>query len=218
MSNRTAQNQSLNRNEVSSHATRSQLVACTIDALIEIGFTKTTGVEVCRRAGLTRGALNHHFPDFSELLVETLQSIYRLMADVQSDNVSVGLLEGIVIEGHARIILPEFKAVIELWLASRNDQKLGQCLAEAIGQSAQLFAPEQVLAKNNTNLDLQDSTEFEAIYRTIFEALIGIGFARAVGGGEPVAHESMVLQVLRDMGRQYDRKHEHGINTDSPEA
>lgn len=208
MNNNIAQD--LNLNEASSNATRARLVASTIDSLIKVGFTKTTGVAVCRRAGLTRGALNHHFPVFSELFVETLQTIYWRLLDVHFDkDTDVGLLEDVVIEGHARIILPEFKAVIELWLASKNDPDLGKRLAQAIGQSAQLFAPEIVLDRTNKKLSSGDREGFEAIYRTIFEALIGIGLGRAVGGGTPVAHESMVLRVLRDMARQYDRKHEH---------
>ncbi|MFT5014841.1 MAG: AcrR family transcriptional regulator [Dinoroseobacter sp.] len=200
----------LNLNEASSNATRARLVESTIDLLIKVGFTKTTGVAVCRRAGLTRGALNHHFPVFSELFVETLQTIYWRLLDVHFDkDASLGVLEGIVIEGHARIILPEFKAVIELWLASKNDSDLGKRLAQAIGQSAQLFTPEIVLDRNNKKISSENREGFEAIYRTIFEALIGIGLGRAVGGGTPMDHESMVLRVLRDMARQYDRKHEH---------
>jgi AcrR family transcriptional regulator len=200
----------INLNEASSNATRARLVESTIDLLIKVGFTKTTGVAVCRRAGLTRGALNHHFPVFSELFVETLQTIYWRLLDVHFDkDASLGVLEGIVIEGHARIILPEFKAVIELWLASKNDPDLGKRLAQAIAQSAQLFTPEIVLDRTNKKISSENREGFEAIYRTIFEALIGIGLGRAVGGGTPMDHESMVLRVLRDMARQYDRKHEH---------
>ncbi|MFT6276835.1 MAG: AcrR family transcriptional regulator, partial [Halioglobus sp.] len=75
----------INLNEASSNATRALLVESTIDLLIKVGFTKTTGVAVCRRAGLTRGALNHHFPVFSELFVETLQTIYWRLLDVHFD-------------------------------------------------------------------------------------------------------------------------------------
>jgi AcrR family transcriptional regulator len=194
-----------NLNDARSNATRASLIACTIEALIDIGFTKTTGVEVCRRAELTRGALNHHFPDFADLFVETLQNLYQQLLDNRLEH-SAGLMEHVLLEGHARVIRPEFKAVIELWLASRNDQEFGQRLAQAIELGAELFTPQMVLAKDHPS---SRSKAFEATYRTIFEALIGIGLGRAVGDGEPLAHEPMVLQLLQDMARTFDSEHEH---------
>lgn len=197
-----ASSQITNLNDARSTATRERLVTSTIESLIAIGFTKTTGVEVCRRANLTRGALNHHFPDFVELLVETLQTLYRqlLALQLQAD---VGPLELITLQGHHRVIQPEFKAVVELWLASRNDAQIGERLALAIEQSSMLFTPEMVLVGVHKT---KRSEAFDATYRTIFEALIGIGLGRAVSHGDPLAHESMVLGVLTRLARQYDQE------------
>lgn len=193
---------SLNLNEVRSSATRELLIASCIAALIEVGFSKTTGVEVCRRANLTRGALNHHFPDFVELLTATLQSLYQQLLAIEVD-AKVGPLERITLQSHNRVTQPEFKAVIELWLASRNDATFGARLAQAIEQSAQLFSPEMVLAGVSKT---KRSKAFDARYRTIQEALIGIGLGRAVGNGDPLAHESMVVGVLIDLAREYDQQ------------
>ncbi|MEH6557379.1 MAG: TetR/AcrR family transcriptional regulator [Oceanicoccus sp.] len=191
-----------NLNDTRSSATKARLINSTIESLVEIGFTKTTGVEVCRRAQLTRGALNHHFPDFSALLVETLQSIYLQLLEIKLP-LDVGLMEYILLEGHARIIRPEFKAVIELWLASKNDKQFGLRLVQAMELGSEMFSPQMVLEHKNQAVG---SKEFEMIYRTISEALIGIGLGRAIGEGEPLAHESMVLQVLQDMAQTYDHQ------------
>ena len=191
-----------NLNDTRSSATKARLVNSTIESLIEIGFTKTTGVEVCRRAQLTRGALNHHFPDFSGLLVETLQSIYLQLLEIKL-LLDVGLMEHILLEGHARIIRPEFKAVIELWLASKNDKQFGLRLVQAMELGSEMFSPQMVLKHKNQGVG---SKEFEMVYRTISEALIGIGLGRAIGEGEPLAHESMVLQVLQGMAQTYDHQ------------
>jgi AcrR family transcriptional regulator len=197
----TATSLSDNLNDARSQATRARLVASTIDSLVELGFTKTTGVEVCRRTKVTRGALNHHFPDFADLLIETLDQIYRQLLDLKLDG-NTGLLEQITLEGHLRVTQREFKAVIELWLASRNDEAFGKRLAQAIAQSSELFSPQMVLARMGTH---KRSKEFEAIYRTITEALIGIGLGRAVSGGTAMAHEPMVLQTLQQLAQQYDQ-------------
>lgn len=192
--------QPINLNDARSSATRQRLIESAIAALIEVGFSKTTGVEVCRRAGLTRGALNHHFPDFVDLLTASLGSLYEGLLETRIET-DAGPLEQITLEGYSRVSQPQFKAVIELWLASRNDAEFGQRLSLAIQSSAQLFAPEMVLAQVNS----KDRTKaFDAAYRTIFEALIGIGLGRAVGNGQPMAHEPMVLEMLTKLAREHD--------------
>ncbi|MFK7733896.1 MAG: TetR/AcrR family transcriptional regulator [Pseudomonadales bacterium] len=202
-STKTGTSKSTNLNDSRSDATRRRLIASAISSLVEVGFTRTTGVEICRRANLTRGALNHHYPDFADLLTDTLQEIYAKLLSVKFDG-KVGVLEQITLETYSRVTQPECKAVIELWLASKNDAAFGQRLSLAINESASLFSPEMVLAEH---IDYPRAEEFESIYRTITEALIGIGLGRAVGDGEPMAHEKGVVDVLLNLARQYDSKH-----------
>ncbi|MFT4767171.1 MAG: AcrR family transcriptional regulator [Glaciecola sp.] len=192
--------QNHNLNDARSSATRARLIDSTIDTLIELGFAKTTGVEVCRRSALTRGALNHHFPDFADLLVETLQTLYARLLVVKLD-AELGPLERVVLESYERVSQPAFKAVIELWLASRNDPEFGARLAKAIEQSSALFSPTALLA-GVSGLRIND--ELEALYHTICEALIGLGLGRAISGGDGVDHEERVLSVLQSMARDYD--------------
>ncbi|MDP5053271.1 MAG: TetR/AcrR family transcriptional regulator [Congregibacter sp.] len=199
----------LNRNDARSAATRARLIESTIAALIELGFTKTTGVEVCRRSGLTRGALNHHFPDFPDLYVATLGSLYERLLDVRLD-LDCSPLERVVLESYERVSRPEFKAVIELWLASRNDPEFGSRLALAIEQSAELFSPDAMLA-DASGLPVDEA--MAALYRTITEALIGIGLGRAVGRGESMAHEASVVAVLCELARSYGRAARSDIDT-----
>ncbi|WOJ97909.1 TetR/AcrR family transcriptional regulator [Congregibacter brevis] len=198
---RPTNNPTTSRNAARSSATRTRLIDSTIEALVDLGFAKTTGVEVCRRSELTRGALNHHFPDFADLLVETLQVLYARLLEVDLD-AEGGVLEKVLLSSYERVTQPEFKAVIELWLASCNDPEFGARLAAAIQQSAVLFSPAMVLSTaGGTSADHED----DALYFTITETLIGIGLGRAVGRGEGTAHEASVLGQLRSMAREYDR-------------
>lgn len=195
-----ATSQSRNLNDARSDATRALLIDSTIASLIELGFAKTTGVAVCRRAQLTRGALNHHYPDFADLLVDSLQTLYGQLLDVTVAT-RHGPMEQFVLESHRRVTEPGFKAVIELWLASRNDAEFGKRLAQAIEQGSALFTPEMVLSGLRGK---RTPKRTEAIYRTIGEALIGIGLGRAIGN-QPLAHESMVIQMLRELAQQHDK-------------
>ena len=56
---------------------RMRLIGATIESLVERGYAHTTAVEVCRRAGVTRGALLHHFEDLSALFEASLEWLYQ---------------------------------------------------------------------------------------------------------------------------------------------
>ena len=183
-----------NLNDARSQATRSRLVQATIDSLIEYGYSKTTGVEICRRAGVTRGALNYHFPDYSALLIDTLREVYTTLK-VEPDASS---LERVVRSGYKNVVQPEFKVVIELWLASQNDPEIGDKLARAIAESAYAFSP-----KSLRRAGIGEPAA-NAIYYTLFELLIAIGLGRATSGGKASAHEHMVFETMLDLARQQD--------------
>ena len=183
-----------NLNDARSQATRSRLVQATIDSLIEYGYSKTTGVEICRRAGVTRGALNYHFPDYSALLIDTLREVYTTLK-VEPDASS---LERVVRSGYKNVIQPEFKVVIELWLASQNDPEIGDKLARVIAESAYAFSP-----KSLRRAGIGEPAA-NAIYYTLFELLIAIGLGRATSGGKASAHEHLVFETMLDLARQQD--------------
>src|SRR4030081_3192822 len=49
-----------------SEHTRELLLDATIDCLVEVGYARTTVHEICLRAGLSRGAQQHHFTTKAE--------------------------------------------------------------------------------------------------------------------------------------------------------
>ncbi|SHF98437.1 transcriptional regulator, TetR family [Kaistia soli DSM 19436] len=51
-------------------ATRARLIEATLDLLLSKGYAGTSAVDIAARAGLTRGALAHHFAGKDELVVE----------------------------------------------------------------------------------------------------------------------------------------------------
>ena len=58
-------------------ARRAQLVGCAIDALVELGYARTSVAEVARRAGVSKGVVTYHFPSKEDLLGEVVVSLYR---------------------------------------------------------------------------------------------------------------------------------------------
>jgi AcrR family transcriptional regulator len=72
---RTPRTQAQRRDEM-----RRVLLDAAVDSLVEHGFAGTTTLEVQRRAGVSRGALLHHFPSKAELLVATIGHLAEMRA------------------------------------------------------------------------------------------------------------------------------------------
>src|SRR6476659_72106 len=60
--------------------TRRALLDAAVESLIEVGFSRTTTLEVQRRAEVSRGALLHHFPSKAELLVAAVDHLAEMRA------------------------------------------------------------------------------------------------------------------------------------------
>lgn len=58
-------------------ATRARLIEATLDILLAKGYAAATTVDIAARAGLTRGALAHHFESKEELVVEAVDHLLK---------------------------------------------------------------------------------------------------------------------------------------------
>ncbi|MCP5368571.1 MAG: TetR/AcrR family transcriptional regulator [Hyphomicrobiales bacterium] len=62
--------------EERSEATRGLLLEAAIDILLEQGYRRCTVVEICRRAGVTTGALQHHYGAKNHLMAEIIDRLF----------------------------------------------------------------------------------------------------------------------------------------------
>lgn len=63
------------KNEERVSATRARLIEAAIAALAEVGYHRTTFVEVSRRSDLSRGAIHHHFDSIPDLMAAVTRHI-----------------------------------------------------------------------------------------------------------------------------------------------
>ncbi len=65
--------------------TRRRVTAAVVECIADLGFQRTTGSEIARRAGVTWGAVQHHFGDKNGILAAVLEdSFHRLAATLGS--------------------------------------------------------------------------------------------------------------------------------------
>jgi AcrR family transcriptional regulator len=114
-------------------STRGALVQATVECLVELGYARTTTNEVQLRAGVSRGALTHHFASKADLVLAAMDQLYddfsasvltaadRLPTGPDRIRPAIRLLWD-------RFHGPLFVAAMELWTASRTDTALREAL------------------------------------------------------------------------------------------
>src|ERR1700704_5431770 len=116
--------------------TRRALLDAAVESLIEVGFARTTTLEVQRRADVSRGALLHHFPSKTELLVAAVDHLAEMRAR-ELKGLAAHLPEGRARTDAVLDLLWQcfsgtfFQVAMELRTAARTDPELRPVLITA---------------------------------------------------------------------------------------
>ena len=126
-------------NEKRSRETRAVLLSCARKLFVERGYAETGTPEIVRVAGLTRGALYHHFKDkedlFKALLEEEASAVAKkIIQEAESSGSAMNnLLSGsdayfraMSVSGRARLLLIEGPAVLGIEVMSKIDEQTGK--------------------------------------------------------------------------------------------
>jgi AcrR family transcriptional regulator len=126
-----------------SAAMRERLLEATIDSLYEVGYSRTTTIEVAARAGVSRGAQLHHFPTkkrlvtvaVRHLLEKRLEEFRQAFATLpQGADKYVSVIDILWDKTSNRA----FYAWLELVVAARTDPSLRKTVVEIAEQFAEL--------------------------------------------------------------------------------
>ncbi|MET8774180.1 TetR/AcrR family transcriptional regulator [Nocardia sp. NPDC004654] len=115
-----------------SRATRQRLLEATIDCLAEMGWAAATVAVVAERAGVSRGAAQHHFPTREDLITGALEYMFDTRMDqAKAEAVTIaGVAEG---AGRTQAVVaglvesytsPLFKAALQVWTHAAADPVL----------------------------------------------------------------------------------------------
>jgi AcrR family transcriptional regulator len=182
-----------------------RLINACIESLIDQGYARTTTVEICARAGVTRGALLHHFRSLPHLLAETLQSIYTGFQStdqlpdfehIERERGNLSEMARLILLIWSRVGQREFKAVIELWLAARNDSELAKTLGpviDGVGATIMTFIEDGAIP-------VDTGSRSAACFRLAMEAMIGLALGRAISPTDTaLSHTDEVLSILIEL-------------------
>ena len=179
-----------------SSTTQAALVDAAIELLVTRGWAATTAVEVCEHAGVTRGALLHHYPNLGGLLASALDRLYDDM--LATAGTPADTIRGALDHAWTAVSDRRFKAVMEAWWAAGNDPELANSIGPVVARFATLVAPQ-----NASSTRLRDP-EVATFLLTAREALLGLAMGRATSGGRALGHEAAVLDALLDRADALD--------------
>ncbi|WP_411151484.1 TetR/AcrR family transcriptional regulator [Streptomyces sp. A30] len=111
-----------------SRATRQRLLAAAVACLAEHGWAGSTVAVVAERAGLSRGAAQHHFPTREDLFTAAVEYV----AEERSTALRALFPEGTAADDRRAVVTalvdlytgPLFRAALHLWVAASNEDHL----------------------------------------------------------------------------------------------
>lgn len=135
MQDKSTRQQTPRRGNPQEPSIRDRILDAAVSLLIEQGAARTTTLAVQQRAGVSRGALLHHFPTHADLLSATVNELVRRnehtvyeMLDKLQD--APDAVERAVRALALMMAQPAFMAELELWAIARTDVGLRDALGK----------------------------------------------------------------------------------------
>lgn len=125
---RSTENASRTQEERSSE-TRRKLIDAAVELIVDTGFASVTTTQVADRAGVSRGAMQHHFGTRSDLLLAVVDEIWvRMHGSLELRQLNQASLEdrvNAIVDRYWESFSDQlFSAVLDIWLGVRADPKL----------------------------------------------------------------------------------------------
>ena len=159
-----------------SRTTRRRLLDAAVECLSELGWSGSTIAVVAQRAGVSRGAAQHHFPTREEMYTAAIRHVAETRIAELRDAVRrlpkgetrTEALVDLLVDLYAG---PSFRAALQLWVQASTDERLRERvvpLEEHVGWVAHQAA-----------FDALDAREDEPGVREIVQATLDL--ARGLG-------------------------------------
>ena len=185
-----------------SAATRTALLDATIELLAERGYAGTTARGVAQRAGVSQGAMQHHFRTRGDLIQAACDRLIERTAGQMQDVVAAGATE----RERAEILLdrlwanlntPIAPAVFELYHAARSETEVAERITATFRTTNGLLF-EAVRALMPTLTQLPEFIEWLLLANATIRGITLVGQVPGAEGST-VSWEAARRHLLRDL-------------------
>ncbi len=188
--------------QTKSEKTRTAILDAALQCLHELGYNNTTTEKVARQAGVSRGAMLHHFPSRMALITATVThlNIKRLAQfEEQERKINEGAEHSRIEEGidayWEQLHSPLFTVFHELHVASRTDKELREILVPALEE----FDSSWAKVAQSVFPDLAQSGGFNTATLLTLFLLEGMAVRGVTKGPVPDRMLTWLKEELRDM-------------------
>lgn len=174
--------------------TRQHLLETTVACLVGYGYAGTTTQRIQDRAGLSRGALLHHFRSKADLFAAAV----GYLAQLQITEIEAALETGPDTPGtrlaavRAAMSGPAFQAALELWMAARTDPALHAALLPSQREIGR--AVRALLAREFAD---RDSREARVAYESLLMLLRGLALTSTLRDDPTLTDDILTLWLTR---------------------
>jgi AcrR family transcriptional regulator len=191
-------------------STRAALLDAAIECIVEEGYASTTTRRIAERAGVTPGALQHHFASKAELLG---QAIRHAREGFGREMLAHGPPDAPSIQARCELTLdrmwevhrgPFFQASTELLVAARADAELRATLVEVQRETALLNA----VAARILYPEMADEPGFAEVIDTGQAAIRGLALLSFIDGERADALWPVVRAHIIELSAEFIAKAE----------
>ncbi len=174
-------------------ATTERLLDATIAAVLERGYRGASTPEICRRAGVSRGAQLHHFPTKEALVAAAVEHLVEQRMTELAERLSKAPLGVIDLEDAATFLWSvytgdTFYAWLELVVAARTDPELRRLVAE---MDTRLAVGAERLVKRFLLPYVDDRKELAATTRLVLSIFDGLATHRILTTDDAAARRAL---------------------------
>ncbi|HWD67102.1 MAG TPA: TetR/AcrR family transcriptional regulator [Caulobacteraceae bacterium] len=182
-----------------SASTRGRLIDAAIECLCDLGYAGATTGAIVERAGLSRGALLHHFRTRDALMrevgVEISRRLEALFFEMVAELPSEASFKDVFIIGRRQIQTREFRANAVLQTATRADPTAGPFFAEL--QSRYEAQSKVRLTERAVRAGIKPGRRLDAFLDLV--AVVGGGFLIQMGLPDGRRKIDAAVQQLSDI-------------------
>ena len=191
--------------QTKSEQTRENILSSAISCFYELGYASTTTDNIAKRAGVSRGAMLHHFPTRFELIsaaVQHLSDRWLQRFTEAETRVNEGAEHTRVAEGidayWELLNSPDWVVFNELKVAARTDRELEQALIPALKDFGKAMA--ETARELYPDLALSEAYERGNLLTTYL--LEGMAAAKLIQG-IPIPEKKVLDWLKRELVRSY---------------
>ncbi|GAA4304508.1 TetR/AcrR family transcriptional regulator [Actinomadura sp. NPDC048955] len=182
--------------------TQARLLEATTECLVDLGWSGTSTTEVARRAGVSRGAQQHHYPTKMVLVAAALEHLLEAQRLAYETAFAVLPAERRNVSGALDLLWEVFrgrpaKALMELAVAARTDDELRPLCRDLNERILQVITEtfERLFPDNTLPPDFVSTT-----LRTLFAMFVGLSIQNALDD-DADGHQAAVLRQVKDVAQ-----------------